>query len=200
MPIACEPLLAWWFGHETSPAAAARAQNALWFGKADAQDREARERFGEWVEQALAGGLTEWDATPQGWLARVLLLDQLPRMIHRDTPRAFEGDALAQHAVREGLRLGRDEQLPPLQRTFIYLVLEHAENLDTQNEAVQRFDELLTRQPSHERDWFVSSLDYARRHQAVIARFGRFPHRNDILGRKSTAEELEFLKQPGSRF
>lgn len=195
-----QPLLDWWFGHAESPDEISADKGTLWFGKKDRQDLEARERFGVFVDQALAGELTEWTQRPEGWLAVVLLLDQLPRMIFRDTPKAFSGDLRAQKLVAQGIAADFDRQLKPIQRVFIYLVFEHCENLAVQNEAVSRFIGLLAEQPEAERAVFADNLDYAERHQKVIARFGRFPHRNAVLGRESTAEELAFLSQPGSRF
>ena len=200
MPAPWLALLEWWFGSAESPVDAVKAKEKLWFGKRKANDTEARERFGGLVDQALAGELREWVESPLGWLALVLLLDQLPRMIHRNTPKAYAGDQRAQALVRHGLKLGRDQHLDPLQRTFIYLVLEHSEDLDTQNQAVACFSSLLPLLPATDRDYFTQSLDYARSHQKIIARFGRFPHRNEVLGRPSTDEEVEFLKKPGSRF
>ncbi|UMZ12516.1 DUF924 domain-containing protein [Pseudomonas sp. MPFS] len=195
-----QPLLDWWFGDAQTPAQIVAAKGGLWFGKRDSQDREAKERFGDLVEQALAGGLTEWAQSPQGWLALVLLLDQLPRMIHRDTPGAFSGDARAQALVAQGIAADFDRRLTPMQRCFIYLVFEHCEHLAVQNEAVSRLAALHDEQPLQDRPVFASQLDYAERHQKIIARFGRFPHRNAILGRESSAEELAFLRQPGSSF
>ncbi|BBP68359.1 hypothetical protein PHLH6_03630 [Pseudomonas sp. Seg1] len=195
-----QPLLDWWFGHAESPDDISADKGGLWFGKKDSQDLEARERFGVFVDQALAGGLTEWTQRPEGWLALVLLLDQLPRMIFRDTPKAFSGDLRAQKLVAQGIAADFDRQLKPIQRVFIYLVFEHCENLAVQNEAVSRFIDLVAEQPEGERAVFADNLDYAERHQKVIASFGRFPHRNAVLGRESTAEELVFLSEPGSRF
>jgi uncharacterized protein (DUF924 family) len=195
-----QPLLEWWFGTLESPNDIAADRGKLWFGKRDNQDREARERFGDWVEQALAGGLTDWAQRPEGWLALVLLLDQLPRMIFRDTPKSFSGDLRAQALVAQGIAADFDRQLRPIQRVFIYLVFEHCENLAVQNEAVSRFIALVDEQPEADRAVFADNLDYAERHQKVIARFGRFPHRNAVLGRESMAEEVEFLSGPGSRF
>ena len=195
-----QPLLEWWFGTFESPSEIAADKGKLWFGKRDSQDLEARTRFGDWVEQALAGGLTEWAQRPEGWLALVLLLDQLPRMIFRDTPKSFSGDLRAQALVAQGIAADFDRQLQPIQRVFIYLVFEHCENLAVQNEAVSRFIELVEQQPEADRAVFADNLDYAERHQKIIARFGRFPHRNAVLGRESTAEEIEFLSAPGSRF
>jgi uncharacterized protein (DUF924 family) len=137
---------------------------------------------------------------PEGWLALVLLLDQLPRMIFRDSPKAFSGDLRAQKLVAQGIAADFDRQLPPIQRVFIYLVFEHSENLAVQNEGVSRYIDLVAQQPEADRALFADYLDFAERHQQVIAQFGRFPHRNAVLGRESTAEELVFLSKPGSRF
>ncbi|MEJ5058509.1 MULTISPECIES: DUF924 family protein [unclassified Pseudomonas] len=195
-----QPLLEWWFGNSESAKEVAAQKGKLWFGKRDSQDLEARERFGDQVEQALAGGMTEWAQCPEGWLALVLLLDQLPRMIFRDTPKTYSGDTRAQALVAQGIAADFDRQLRPIQRVFILLVFEHCENLAVQDEGVSRYIELVAQQPEADRALFADYLDFAERHQKVIAQFGRFPHRNAVLGRASTAEELEFLLQPGSRF
>jgi uncharacterized protein (DUF924 family) len=195
-----QPLLDWWFGSSESAIETAADKGKLWFGKRDSQDLEAQARFGDWVEQALAGGLTDWAQRPEGWLALVLLLDQLPRMIYRNTPQSFSGDLRAQALVAQGIAADFDRQLRPVQRVFIYLVMEHCENLAVQNECISRYIDLLSQQPEADRTLFTDYLDYAEKHQRVIARFGRFPHRNAVLGRESTAEELAFLSKPGSRF
>jgi uncharacterized protein (DUF924 family) len=198
-----QPLLDWWFGSAETAAEVAAARSGLWFGKRDSQDSEARERFAGLVEQALAGELhelQEWQADAQAWLATVLLLDQLPRMLFRDSPQAFAGDPLAQQLVQAGVERGWDRQLTLIQRVFIYLVFEHAEDLALQNQAVRHFNELCAAATASEQDLFAGYLDYAERHQRVIARFGRFPHRNQLLGRASSAQELQFLQEPGSRF
>ncbi|WP_277373618.1 DUF924 family protein [Pseudomonas sp. AA-38] len=198
---AWQPLLDWWFGAADAPASeVAAARRGLWFGKRDSQDREASERFGAWVEQALAGELHGWDENPQGWLAQLILLDQLPRMIFRDTPRAFAGDALARPLLEAGLARGWDGELAPIQRVFAYLVFEHAEDLHLQQRAVALFRALLEQAEGAERATFADFLDYAERHLRVIERFTRFPHRNVILGRASTDAELAFLREPGSSF
>ena len=200
-----QPLLEWWFGVAgcgtgMTAAEVAASRTTLWFGKQDRQDDQAREQFGALVEQALGNQLQDWQREPEGWLANVLLLDQLPRMVFRDTPRAFAGDRLARPLALHGLAQGWDQQLPPIQRVFTYLVLEHAEDLVLQDQAVQLFQVLHEQAIVAERELFVGYLDYAERHQRVIARFGRFPHRNQILGRTSSAEESAFLLEPGSRF
>lgn len=195
-----QDLLHWWFGQGTSASEIAAEKQRLWFGYRPQQDAEARERFGALVEQALNGDLQDWAELPEGWLALVLLLDQLPRMIHRDTPRAFAGDERAQQLVRDGLAHGGDMLLSPIQRVFIYLVLEHAENLAVQDLAVAHFTALRDIAAEHEQALFRDFLDYAERHREVISRFGRFPHRNAILGRDSSDAEQSFLQQPGSSF
>lgn len=183
-------VLAFWFGEPS--ATVARAE---WFRKDAAFDAQIRDRFGDTVEAALQGGLRAWDATPAGALARIVVLDQFTRNAFRDTPRALAGDALAHGAAAALADRGADRQLPPLQRWFAYLPFEHAEDLAAQQRALQLFAQLAADTPALADAWA-----WAKKHHAVIARFGRFPHRNAILGRASTAEEIEFLRQPGSRF
>jgi uncharacterized protein (DUF924 family) len=167
-----------------------------WFRKDDRFDTDVRERFGAAITQAVAGGLREWDAEgPQGALARIIVLDQFTRNARRGTPGMFEGDALALAAACQLVDSGADGELEPLQRLFVYLPFEHAEDARMQERSVELLAALAGAHPG-----FESELDYAHRHRGVIARFGRFPHRNPILGRASTAEELAFLSQPGSGF
>ena len=148
------------------------------------------------LEQAVAGGLREWDQQgPTGMLARILVLDQFTRNAWRGTPASFSGDALALAAARQLVDSGADQALPPVQRWFAYLPFEHAEDAGMQERSVALFGAL-----ARENEGFEGVLDYAHRHRGVIARFGRFPHRNAILGRTSTPQELEFLRQPGSSF
>jgi uncharacterized protein (DUF924 family) len=196
-----QPLLDWWFGAAPGSAGeVAAVRQGLWFGKRDSQDEEARERFAALVEQALAGELQGWQATAPGWLARLILLDQLPRMIFRDSPRAFAGDPLARALLQQGLEQGLDRQLTLIERVFAYIVFEHAEDLALQDRAVELFRGLHEQAAADERSLFADFLDFAERHRRVIARFGRFPHRNVILGRVSSDEEQAFLREPGSRF
>ena len=195
-----QDLLHWWFGEGVTASEIAAERNRLWFGYRAEQDEAARTRFGDQVEQALAGGLADWAEAPRGWLALVLLLDQLPRMIHRGTPRAFAGDERAQQLVRDGMAHGGDVLLAPIERVFIYLVLEHAEVLAVQDLSVSQFSFLRDIALPAERAVFDDFLDYAVQHREVIARFGRFPHRNAVLGRISSDAERTFLAQRGSRF
>lgn len=166
-----------------------------WFRKSAAFDDRLRERFAATIEAALRGELAAWAATPRGALARLIVLDQFTRNAFRDTPRAFAGDAQALAAARDIVARRWDRDLRPVQRQFVYLPFEHAEDIDSQNEALRLFAQLAEDAPE-----LSDLLGWAQRHHAVIASFGRFPHRNALLGRASTAEELEFLRQPGSRF
>jgi len=182
-------VLDFWFGDSD-------AQRPEWFRKDSAFDALIRERFGAWVHQALAGTLDGWAGQgADAALARVLLLDQFTRNIYRDTARAFDGDARALAAARAMVAHRHDLQLPALRRVFAYLPFEHAEDRAAQRLSVALFETLARERPETE-----GFADYARRHAAVIARFGRFPHRNAALGRASSAEEAEFLRQPGSGF
>lgn len=169
-----------------------------WFRKDDAFDAAIGARFGATIAQALAGGLREWDAEgAQGLLARLIVLDQFTRNAWRGKPESFDGDPLALAAAQQLVDSGADRQLTPLQRAFAYLPFEHAEDARMQEKAVQLFTQLVRDQPD---PYFDNTLDYAHRHRGVIARFGRFPHRNAILGRASTPQEMEYLSQPGSGF
>jgi uncharacterized protein (DUF924 family) len=189
-----QEVLDFWFGAPGSEAAGQPRRE--WFVKSEAFDATVRERFGTAIAAAAAGGLREWDETgPQGVLARILVLDQLARNAFRGKPQSFAGDALALAAARGLVDTGADQGLAPLQRAFVYMVFEHAEDAGMQERAVELFTTLAAEHPG-----FDEMLDYAHRHRGVIARFGRFPHRNAILGRASTPEEAAFLQQPGSRF
>jgi uncharacterized protein (DUF924 family) len=169
----------------------------VWFSKHEAFDAEIREHFGLQIEAALAGELREWDATAEGTLAHILLLDQFTRNIFRDTARAFAGDALALALATSLVSSGRDKNLPPIQRWFAFMPFEHSEALIDQECSVALFAGL-RREAQHE--VFDAAYDYALRHRAVIERFGRFPHRNALLGRESSAEEIEALKLPEFHF
>jgi uncharacterized protein (DUF924 family) len=175
-------IIGFWF------AAAARPR---WFVRSDEFDQTVRERFGELHARAAAGGLDEWASTPHGALALILLLDQVPRHMFRRLPEAFATDAKAREVSRAAIEAGHDQDLTQEERLFMYLPLEHSEELADQDRCVE-----LMRKLDQEPSW----LDYAVRHRDIIARFGRFPHRNAVLGRDSTDEECEFLAQPGSSF
>jgi uncharacterized protein (DUF924 family) len=169
-----------------------------WFTRDDAFDAEIRGRFGALVAPAREGALDGWAATPEGALALFLVLDQFPRNLHRGSPEAFASDAHALGLARRlvlGARM--DLALTPTQRVFAYLPFEHAEEMAAQDHSVALFEGLRDH-AGHAVPG--QTIDYAWRHRAVIARFGRFPHRNAVLGRESTAAELSYLAEPGAGF
>ena len=195
-----ESVLAFWFGPPGSNAEVAARQTRLWFGKSVENDREVAARFASALAAASAGALDHWAATPRGRLALVIVLDQFPHHVHRDRPEAFATDPQALAQSLSALDAGEDARLARVERVFLYLPLEHAESLELQTRSVALFETLAREADAGERPLFDNFLDYARKHRDVVARFGRFPHRNAILGRPSTPEEIEFLAQPGSRF
>lgn len=184
-------VLAFWFG---APPLAVRAE---WFRKDPAFDEAIRARFGARVDDAIDGRLPALDpsAGPETVLARLILLDQFPRNLFRGQARAFAGDAQARTLALGLIDAGAERTLHPMQRWFVYLPLEHAEDLALQDRCVALFAALAAETPG-----FDSALDYAERHRDVIRRFGRFPHRNSALGRQSTPEEQVYLATPGSGF
>lgn len=173
---------------------------AHWFERDDAFDARIRERFGATVEAAARGELDDWASTPDGWLALLIVLDQFTRNIYRDDARAWSADTRAQAVAVTGIARGDDQRLPSQHRLFAYMPLEHAEDMTLQQHCVQLFERLLAQLPEDQRGHFQHFLDYARRHHDVIDRFGRFPHRNEVLGRASTDAEQAYLASPGSGF
>jgi uncharacterized protein (DUF924 family) len=186
-----EEILEFWFGRPG--AADYGSTRKAWFRKDAAFDATIRERFGSAIETALSGGFADWTA-PRGMLARILLLDQFTRNSFRDTPRAFAGDALALTLAKEAIARGDDGELIPVERWFMYMPYVHAESPSAQERAVSLFRDL------RDTTGLAEPFDWAERHAEVIRLFGRFPHRNAILGRESTPEEVAFLAAPGSRF
>lgn len=161
-----------------------------WYRAPPEVDAEIARRFGQLYESLRDAVPGDWLRTPQGRLAAILVLDQFPRNIHRGTPQAFATDDKALAFSKDAIAAGADMELPPEQRAFLYMPFQHAEDLAEQRRSLELFEALGN----------PNNLDFAVRHYDIIARFGRFPHRNDVLGRESTPEELAFLKEPGSSF
>jgi uncharacterized protein (DUF924 family) len=166
-----------------------------WFVKDAAFDAEIRQGFLTTLESAQRGELAHWRSDPKHCLSLIIVLDQFPRNIFRGTPRAFATDAMALEAARLAVAQGYDQAVISVERIFFYLPFEHSESRDDQARCVALVQALVDADSSRE-----DFLHYAKRHQEVIERFGRFPHRNGILGRVSTLAEIEFLQQPGSSF
>ena len=181
-----QDILDFWLGDGS----AARPE---WFRKDAAFDAAVRARFGAAVEAAIGGAYADWMATPRGALALVLLLDQFTRNIFRDTARMYDGDARALAIARGMVERGADRTLGRYERMFVYLPFEHAEDVAAQEQSIALFTSLA-------RDHGDNTLEWAEKHAVIVRRFGRFPHRNALLGRESTPEEIAFLRMPGSRF
>jgi uncharacterized protein (DUF924 family) len=190
-PPGASAVLAFWFDP---------AHHDKWYATDPVFDAQIREQFAQSIEQAVAGKLTDWAATPSGWLALLIVLDPFPCNLYRNDSRAWAQDVRAQQRVLSGIEEGFDRQLPSIQCVFAYMPLEHAEDMGLQRRSVMLFEALCHDLPPDQRDSYSGFLDYARRHEAVIARFGRFPHRNVVLGRISTPEELAYLAEHSSGF
>ena len=193
--LAPETVLEFWFGSGDSVALSYAERRKLWFGKDEGVDQQIRQLFSDTYDQAVAGHCKIWQSSPVGCLALILLLDQFPRNMFRGDAKAFATDTQALKITQRSLAQGFDRELHPVQRLFLYLPLEHSENRDHQAQAVTLFQAL-----ADEHQELNDTYVYALKHQAVIERFGRFPHRNEILGRPSTPEEIAFLEEPGSSF
>lgn len=178
-------VLHFWFGRGKTP-----RFKRFWFEKSFTTDRKIKERFGRAVEAAKAGKLNFWTRTPRGRLALIILLDQFSRNIYRGTQQSFAADAKALRLTQEALRKHEDRKLHPLERIFLYMPLMHSEKKSHQKLSVALFAKLKMKE----------NLWYAKEHQRVIEKYGRFPHRNTILKRRSTKKELEYLAKPGSGF
>lgn len=176
-----QDILDFWFSPETQP---------NWFAKSDQFDQSLKEKFGDILEQASKAELWSWRKNADGRLAEILILDQFSRNIFRDTPRAFAQDSLALALAQEAISQDLDKQLSPEQRSFLYMPFMHSESKLIHEFALKLFQRLGN----------PENLEYEIKHKIIIDRFGRYPHRNQILGRESTEEELSFLTQPDSSF
>ena len=195
-----EDILDYWFGDSVRDPSRAPGRMAFWFGADTERDAEMRERWGELVTAASEGKLDFWTRTPRCRLAVLILLDQLRRNIYRGTAEAFRRDGRARYLMRDGVSRMMDLKLTPIERLFFYMPLQHAESLDDQELAVDRFLQLEREVASAHREIFAGFRKYAQKHRDIIARFGRFPHRNAILGRRDTPEEAAWLASGGVRF
>jgi uncharacterized protein (DUF924 family) len=191
-----DAILEFWFGPPGGPIGAAKR----WWEKDAAFDALLRERFLD-VHREIAGGEHEdWRKEPRSCLAYVIVIDQFARNMFRNEKAAFALDPLAQSAVLEGMRLGWDRTFDSVQRKFFYMPLVHAEDRQLQDQAIIAFATLAEAIPESEREPIIKQVIWGAKHRNIILRFGRFPHRNAILGRASTPEEIAFLKEPGSSF
>ncbi|MDA3920570.1 MAG: DUF924 domain-containing protein [Salinisphaera sp.] len=176
-----DEIIKFWF-EELSP--------SDWFRKSEALDQHIAERFSDALSAAAAGDLSHWRESPSGRLAEIIVLDQFSRNIHRDSAQAFENDAAALACAKEAIKQGADQQLTAQQNAFLYMPFMHSETAADHDTALALYESI----------GLKTHLDAERKHQAIIKRFGRYPHRNALLGRESTDEESAFLNEPGSSF
>jgi uncharacterized protein (DUF924 family) len=201
-----QDILLFWFGPRPYTAPQVQQHTRLWFGEHNAPeltpqtDELIRERYGELTLAAEQGRLAAWESSPRRRLALILLFDQFSRNIYRGSARAYAQDLDALSLTVSGMQIGADATLDPVERLFFYMPLMHAESLDVQEESVAAFRRLREEAPADLHRIFQASLESAVQHRDIVARFGRFPHRNRVLGRESTPEEIEWLATGGSDF
>ena len=195
-----EDVLTFWFADALACREKLSAASARWFDRSEAFDETIRSRFGALPGQAARGELNEWRNEPRSALALIIVLDQFPRNLFRGQPEAFSLDPLAREAALAAIERRFDEMLHPVEASFLYLPLEHAEDLALQDRCVALFDQLVARADAGCREQLERFAGFARSHQDVIRRFGRFPHRNEIVNRPSTDEESAYLAGGGHRF
>ncbi len=201
VPQPAEDVLAFWFDSAPESAADIKACMKRWYGGGPELDAQIEARFGPLMAAAANSELTDWATSPRGRLGLILLLDQFPRSVYRSTAGAFAQDSLALELTLTGIAAGLDLRLDPLERLFFYMPLQHAESLEVQQQSVAAFEALAaTHAEPFLRKALVGSADYARQHRDIIAQFGRFPHRNSVLGRGSAPEEARYLEQGGATF
>ncbi len=193
-------VLDYWFGDLDHTARYFDERNRLWFGGGQEVDDQIRERFGRDLQAAVDGRLESWRGTPRGSLALIVLLDQFSLNLHREQPRSYLQSEKAIPVTRQLVDQGLTFTLTPAERVFVYLPLEHSEKLADQERSVGLFEELARGAPATLRPAMDGYHDYAVRHWRVVARFGRFPDRNEVFGRPSSPEELEFLASDAAPF
>ncbi len=198
VPERAQQILDFWFGSLADASTYPSEKVAAWSGINAETDREIREQFSLDVQQAASGEFNDWRKTPKGRLALIILLDQFPRHLFRNTPQSMALDAMARGLAMEGVQKGDDKKLYPLERAFFYLPFQHAEDAGFQALSVAYYTQLVEQSPDTIKPYMQQFLNFALLHQQAIARFGRFPHRNAILGRESTPEERVYLSQRGS--
>ncbi len=193
-------ILDFWFGPLPREDFYPMDRAAKWFVKNPAFDAEIKEKFEDGVFLAGRGSFDGWAAFPRGRLALLILLDQFPRNIYRNTPKSFSFDEKALGLALRGIEMEHNKALPWACRPFCYLPLQHSEDAEIQKRSIAVHEQFAKDTPASFQLVAQEVLRFAKLHAEIVLRFGRFPHRNEILGRKSTPEEIEFLKQPGSSF
>lgn len=200
LPITAATVVDHWFGELNPDGTPGEAALKRWWGKNPTYDAWLTEHFGPVLKQLAAGELEDWQDSPQGTLGYIIVADQMSRNIHRGSGHMYDADPRALAATRRLIDSGAMTQLIPTHRYFALMPLMHAEDLALQQECIERFETEAAGVEGGLHKSFAGGADYARKHAVIVERFGRFPHRNELLGRTSTTEEVAFLKTPGSSF
>jgi len=195
-----QEILRYWFGDLKTDSDLPEDKSKIWFRGGKKTDDFIRKHFQNDIHSAAQNKLDDWKNAPQGCLALIILLDQFPRNIYRDFPESFAQDAKALELSLWGIKRGYDVLLKPIEKSFFYMPLIHSEDRSIQTQSLHYFKHLTEEAPQAIQAYMKNGYDYAVRHAEIIERFGRFPHRNEILGRESTSEELQFLEGPNSSF
>ena len=195
-----QTILHFWFGDLDATGNASEDTQQRWWQKDPNFDQMIKQQFATTLQEATQKHYQDWLNQPSGRLALIILLDQFSRNIYRDTSQAFAQDDMALAWAQQGVALGHDQQLLPIQRAFMYMPFEHAESQSMQQQSVKLFEKLYNDSDTIQKPIMQGFVDAAHQHKAIIDRFMRYPHRNAILGRESTQEELAFLQQPNSSF
>jgi uncharacterized protein (DUF924 family) len=190
-----EKILEFWFGTFPNAWTGDESKYDMWFKSGAAYDAEVFSNFGADYFRAVEGEFDRWQDSPRGRLALIILLDQFSRHIHRGSAEAFAQDSRCQQLCIDGISAGDDQGLHPVERSFFYMPLQHAENMERQELSIQAYTQLVEDVPEKCREPFKATLEWARKHYYVIERFGRFPELNEILGRESTQDEIAFIEQ-----
>lgn len=193
-------VLDYWFGDLSQTSKYFAQRNRLWFMGGEAVDEHIRKHYEADVIRAAEGGYEDWQRTPRGCLALIILLDQFSLNLYREQPRSYDQSRLALPITRRIIEQGWERELTLVERVFVYLPLEHSEVLAEQEESVRRYEALVREAPPELREAMEGYLDYARRHERVVRRFGRFPDRNEVYGRENTPEEEAFLASDEAPF
>ena len=194
-----EDILHFWFGELHAPDDVDRGKMKLWWVGGAEVDAEIRERFGGRVDEALRGGLSDWESSPRGSLALVILLDQFTRNIGRGTAQAFAGDRAALEVCLRAIERGFDRKLRPIERSFLYMPMMHAEDREIARRSIDTFEQL-SKEIGALGQGHPDFRSHAVQHGEIVLRFGRFPHRNEVLGRTPLPDESEFLASGGPSF
>ncbi len=195
-----EQILTFWFADAVHDVQAVQKRYKFWFEATPETDQQIRDQFSDVYVQARSGALEAWQAAPRSCLALIIILDQFSRNLFRGTPAAFATDSQAQQNCQQGLRQDHLSELSLIEQLFFLMPLQHAEDIALQEESVRLSDAVLAQAPADWHEFLNSFLGSARKHLSIIQRFGRFPHRNAVLGRESTPEEQAFLDSGSGSF